>query len=181
MDPDFDDSVFMILKLFSTGTVEAVYPRNLGALCFGLTRRSFEDDLIPIKLKRFDVVFGEDWLSKNGGGIVCLGKPIHIPQVDGEPLMIFRDKKYKQLNLIWCSKDQKYLRKGCNIILAHVSKPDLEERRLDDVVVVRNFPEVFSEDLPGLMPHRAVEFQIDLVPGADLVARAPYRLTPSKL
>ncbi|GJX19987.1 putative reverse transcriptase domain-containing protein [Tanacetum coccineum] len=44
------------------------------------------------------------------------------------------------------------------------------------VPTVRDFPEVFPEDLPGLPPSRQVEFQIDLVPGAAPVARAPYRL-----
>nr|GFA07792.1 putative reverse transcriptase domain-containing protein [Tanacetum cinerariifolium] len=54
-----------------------------------------------------------------------------------------------------------------------------KEKRLEDVPVVQDFPEVFPEDLPGLPPIRPVEFQIDLVPGAAPVARAPYRLAPS--
>ncbi|GKB71410.1 putative reverse transcriptase domain-containing protein [Tanacetum coccineum] len=53
----------------------------------------------------------------------------------------------------------------------------LEEKRLKDMPTVRDFP----EDLPGLPPTRQVEFQIDLVPGAALVARAPYRLASSEL
>ncbi|GJY14489.1 hypothetical protein Tco_0384911 [Tanacetum coccineum] len=57
----------------------------------------------------------------------------------------------------------------------------LEERRLEDVPIVREFLEVFPEDLPGLPPARQVEFQIDLVPGAAPVARAPYRLAPAEM
>ncbi|GJS66944.1 putative reverse transcriptase domain-containing protein [Tanacetum coccineum] len=56
-----------------------------------------------------------------------------------------------------------------------------EEKRLEDVPTVRDFSEVVSKDLPGLPPTRQVEFQIDLVPGAAPVARAPYRLAPSEL
>ncbi|GJU25189.1 putative reverse transcriptase domain-containing protein [Tanacetum coccineum] len=56
-----------------------------------------------------------------------------------------------------------------------------EKKRLEDVPIVQDFPEVFPEDLPGLPPTRQVEFQIDLVPGAAPVARAPYRLAPSEL
>ncbi|GJU78135.1 putative reverse transcriptase domain-containing protein [Tanacetum coccineum] len=56
-----------------------------------------------------------------------------------------------------------------------------EEKRLEDVQIVQDFPEVFPEDLPGLPPTRQVEFQIDLVPGAAPVARAPYRLAPSEM
>ncbi|GJZ22224.1 putative reverse transcriptase domain-containing protein [Tanacetum coccineum] len=54
-------------------------------------------------------------------------------------------------------------------------------KRLEDVPIVPNFPEVFLEDLPGLPPTRLAEFQIDLVPGAKPVARAPYRLAPSEM
>ncbi|GJW31197.1 putative reverse transcriptase domain-containing protein [Tanacetum coccineum] len=50
-----------------------------------------------------------------------------------------------------------------------------------DAIIVQDFPEVFPEDLPGLPPTRQVEFQIDLVPGAAPVARAPYRLAPSEM
>ncbi|GJU66036.1 putative reverse transcriptase domain-containing protein [Tanacetum coccineum] len=56
-----------------------------------------------------------------------------------------------------------------------------EGKQLEDVPIVRDFPEVFPEDLPGLPPARPVEFQIDLIPGAAPVARAPYRLAPSEM
>ncbi|GKE78677.1 putative reverse transcriptase domain-containing protein, partial [Tanacetum coccineum] len=56
-----------------------------------------------------------------------------------------------------------------------------EEKRLKDVPIVRDFPEVFPEDLHGLPSTRQVEFQIDIVPGVAPVARAPYRLAPSEL
>nr|GFD01481.1 putative reverse transcriptase domain-containing protein [Tanacetum cinerariifolium] len=70
-------------------------------------------------------------------------------------------------------------------LLAHITTKEVEdkskEKRLEDVPVVRDISEVFPEDLPGLPPIRPVEFQIDLVPGAAPVARAPYRLTPSEM
>nr|GFC23144.1 putative reverse transcriptase domain-containing protein [Tanacetum cinerariifolium] len=56
-----------------------------------------------------------------------------------------------------------------------------DEKRVEDVPVIRDFPEVFPEDLPGLPPPRQVEFRIDLIPGATPVARAPYRLAPYEL
>ncbi|GJZ84256.1 hypothetical protein Tco_0649595 [Tanacetum coccineum] len=58
-------------------------------------------------------------------------------------------------------------------------KPD--EKRLEDIPVVKEFPEVFPKDLPGLPPIRQVEFQINLIPGAAPVAHAPYRLAPSEM
>ncbi|GJU57678.1 putative reverse transcriptase domain-containing protein [Tanacetum coccineum] len=55
------------------------------------------------------------------------------------------------------------------------------EKQLEEVPIVQDFPEVFPEDLPGIPPTRQVEFQIDLIPGAAPVARAPYRLAPSEM
>ncbi|GJV44974.1 hypothetical protein Tco_1429510 [Tanacetum coccineum] len=75
--------------------------------------------------------------------------------------------------------------KGCHVFLAHVTtkvaEDKSEEKRLEDVPIVQDFPKVFPEDLSGLPPIRPVEFHIDLIPGAAPVARAPYRLAPSKM
>ncbi|GJT78247.1 putative reverse transcriptase domain-containing protein [Tanacetum coccineum] len=75
--------------------------------------------------------------------------------------------------------------KGCHVFLAHVTTKKTEDKserkRLEDIPIVQDFPKVFPEDLPGLPPTRQVEFQIDLIPGAAPVARAPYRLAPSEL
>ncbi|GJY36587.1 putative reverse transcriptase domain-containing protein [Tanacetum coccineum] len=90
-----------------------------------------------------------------------------------------------RLTVISCSKAQEYMAKGCQVFLAQISakkEEDKSERKqIEDVPIVRDFPEVFPEDLPGLPPARPVEFQIDLIPGAAPVARAPYRLAPSEM
>ncbi|GJV41320.1 putative reverse transcriptase domain-containing protein [Tanacetum coccineum] len=89
------------------------------------------------------------------------------------------------LNIISCTKTQKYLLKGHHVFLAHVTTKETGdksgEKRLEDVPIVQNFPQVFPEELSGLPPTRQVEFQIDLMPGAAHVARAPYRLAPSEI
>nr|GFD49038.1 putative reverse transcriptase domain-containing protein [Tanacetum cinerariifolium] len=89
------------------------------------------------------------------------------------------------LSIISCTKTEKYVKKGFHIFLAHITTKEVEDKsekkRLEDVPIVRNFPEVFPEDLSGLPPTRPVEFQIDLVPGAAPVARAPYRLAPLEM
>ncbi|GJU91291.1 reverse transcriptase domain-containing protein [Tanacetum coccineum] len=117
-----------------------------------LLNQPFEVDLMPIKLGSFDVVIGMDWLSKYHARIICDEKVVHIP-INGETL----------------------------IIRAQVMEKKSDEKRLEDIPVVREFLEVFPEDLPGLPPVRQVEFQIDLIPGAAPVARAPYRLAPSEM
>ena len=80
-----------------------------------------------------------------------------------------------------CTTAQKYLRKNYQAFLAHIVKVKPEERKVQDVPVVRDFVDVFPEDLPGLPPARQVEFRIDLIPGATPVAKSPYRLAPSEM
>ncbi|GJZ52260.1 putative reverse transcriptase domain-containing protein [Tanacetum coccineum] len=60
-------------------------------------------------------------------------------------------------------------------------KTEIPEKRIEDVPVVRDFSEVFPEDLPGLPLTRQVEFHIELIPGAAPVARAPYRFAPAEM
>ncbi|GJV20795.1 putative reverse transcriptase domain-containing protein [Tanacetum coccineum] len=67
------------------------------------------------------------------------------------------------------------------IFIIRVIEKKSDENRLEDIPVVREFLEVFPENLPSLPPVRQVEFQIDLIPGATLVARAPYRLAPLEM
>nr|GEV34034.1 putative reverse transcriptase domain-containing protein [Tanacetum cinerariifolium] len=68
-----------------------------------------------------------------------------------------------------------------NGITSKKAEDKSEEKRLEDVSIVQEFLEVFLEDLPGLPPARQVEFQINLVPCAAPVARAPYRLAPAEM
>ncbi|GKB48462.1 putative reverse transcriptase domain-containing protein [Tanacetum coccineum] len=146
-----------------------------------LLNQPFKIDLMPIKLGSFDVVIGMDWLSKYHARIICDEKVVHIP-IDGETLIIRGDRSKTRLNLISCIKTERYISRGCQVFIIQVTeKKKSDEKRLEDIPVVREFPEVFPENLPGLPPVRQVEFQIDLIPGAAPVARAPYRLAPSEM
>nr|GEU33580.1 reverse transcriptase domain-containing protein [Tanacetum cinerariifolium] len=126
--------------------------------------------------------------SNHHAVIVCDEKIVRIPYGD-EVFIIQGDEGDKgeksKLSIILCTKTQKYIKRGCLIFLAHVMEKEAEdkskEKRLEDVPTVRDFLEVFPEELLGLSPTRQVEFQIDLVLGATPIARTPYRLAPSKL
>ncbi|GJW89367.1 putative reverse transcriptase domain-containing protein [Tanacetum coccineum] len=56
-----------------------------------------------------------------------------------------------------------------------------DEKKLDDIQIVRDFSEVFPDDLSGLPPVRELEFRVDLIPGASPVVKSPYRLAPSEM
>nr|GFC17574.1 putative reverse transcriptase domain-containing protein [Tanacetum cinerariifolium] len=145
-------------------------------------------DLMPVELGSFDAIIGMDWLAKYQAVIVCAEKIVRIPW-GNETLIILGDDSNQgnatRLSIISCTKTEKYVKKGFPIFLAHITTKEVEDKsekkRLEDVPIVRNFPEVFPEELSGLPPTRLVEFQIDLVPGAAPVARAPYRLAPSEM
>ncbi|GJX79475.1 putative reverse transcriptase domain-containing protein [Tanacetum coccineum] len=153
-----------------------------------LLGHTFNIDLMHIELDSFDVIIGMDWLVNHHAVIVYDEKIVRISYGD-EVLIVQSDRSGKEkkskLSIISCTKIQKYIMKSCQTFLAQVTKKETEdkskEKRLEDVPIVRDFWEVFLEDLPGSPPTRQVEFQIDLVPGAALVVRAPYRLAPSEL
>nr|GEV76110.1 transposon Ty3-G Gag-Pol polyprotein [Tanacetum cinerariifolium] len=136
-------------------------------------RRQCRDGYVPLKQPLcFDFIRYRCYRSSP------FGKETFIIRCDGS-------NNENQLNIISSTKTQKYLLKGYPIFLANITtkmiKDKSEEKRLEDVPIVRDFSEVFLEDVSGLPLTRQVEFQIDLIHGAAPVARAPYRLAPSEM
>nr|GEY73193.1 reverse transcriptase domain-containing protein [Tanacetum cinerariifolium] len=144
--------------------------------------------LMPVKLGSFNAIIGMDWLRRHHAMIVCNKKLVRVP-FGNETLVFHGAESYiereSRLTVTPCSKVREYRAKGCHVFLAQIfvaqedDKP--ERKQVKDVPIVQDFPEVFPENLPGLPPARPVEFQIDLIPGAAPVARAPYRLAPSEI
>ncbi|GJT95900.1 hypothetical protein Tco_1091418 [Tanacetum coccineum] len=143
---------------------------------------------MPVEMDSFDVIIGMDWLRRCHAVIVRDEKLVRIPY--GNETLVFRgnesnDGRESRLTIILCSKAQEYMAKECQIFLAQISAKKEEDKsegmQLKDVLIIQDFPEVFPEDLPGLPLAQPVGFQIDLIPGAAPVARAPYRLAPSEM
>ncbi|GJX57432.1 putative nucleotidyltransferase, ribonuclease H [Tanacetum coccineum] len=128
-----------------------------------------------------------DWMAEHRAEVVCYEKYIRVPY--GNDMLIVQGersgvKNESRLEVISSIRTQKYIDQGCQVFLIQMMKEEeteIPERRIKDVPVVRDFPEVFPEDLPGLPPTRQVEFHIELIPGAAPVARAPYRLAPAEM
>ncbi|GKE21885.1 putative reverse transcriptase domain-containing protein [Tanacetum coccineum] len=104
---------------------------------------------MPIKLDTFDIVIGMDWLLKYHAKILCDEKVIHIP-INGETLIIRGDQSKTRLNLISCIKTKRYISRGCQVFMIQVMEKKSDEKRLEDIPVVKEFPDVFLEDLPVL-------------------------------
>ncbi|GKA37728.1 putative reverse transcriptase domain-containing protein [Tanacetum coccineum] len=129
----------------------------------GLLGHSFDIDLIPVKLGSFDVIISMDWLAKYQALIICDKKVVRIPYRD-EVLIIRGDNcdGGSKLDIISCTRIQKFIQKGCQVYLAQVTSKKVEdkseEKQLEDVPIVQEFLEVFPKDVPGLPPARQVEF-----------------------
>ncbi|GJT63595.1 putative reverse transcriptase domain-containing protein [Tanacetum coccineum] len=121
----------------------------------------FDIDLIAFEHGSFDVIIGMGWLSNYKAEIICHEKVVRIPLPDRKVLRVLGEKLKEKARLLMSAK--------------------ASDKKQEEIVVVRDFPEVFSDDLSGLPPIREIEFQIELIPGATPVAKYPYRLAPFEL
>ncbi|GJZ37508.1 reverse transcriptase domain-containing protein [Tanacetum coccineum] len=121
----------------------------------------FPIDLIPLGQGSFDVIVGMDWLSNQKAVIVCHEKIVRIPVEEGKVLCVQGERNVGKTKTLMSTK--------------------ANEPTLSDIPIVRDFEDVFPDDLSGLPPQRQVEFRIDLIPGATPVAKSPYRLAPSEM
>ncbi|GKC09968.1 putative reverse transcriptase domain-containing protein, partial [Tanacetum coccineum] len=113
----------------------------------------FDIDLIPFGHGSFDVIIGMDWLSNYKAKIIFHEKVGRIPLPDGNVLRVLGERPKEKARFLMGVKIQ------------------------EEIVVVRDFPNIFPDDLSGLLPIR----EIELTPGATPVAKSPYRLAPSEL
>ena len=92
------------------------------------------------------------------------------------------ERHRKQKTVISAMKARKLIASGCTGYLASVVDTTKEENaKPEDIPIVRNFGDVFLEELPGLPPDQAISFEIELLPGTAPVSRAPYRMAPAEL
>ncbi|GJX33540.1 putative reverse transcriptase domain-containing protein [Tanacetum coccineum] len=121
----------------------------------------FDIDLIPFGHGSFDMIIGMDWFSNYKAKIIFHKKVVRIPLPDGKVLRVVGERPKEKARLLMSAK--------------------ASDKKQEEIVVVRDFLEVFSDDLSALPPIQEIEFQIELIPGATLVAKALYRLAPSEM
>ncbi|KAI3787689.1 hypothetical protein L2E82_00022 [Cichorium intybus] len=142
---------------------------------------SFLIDLKPMNTRAFDVIVGMDWLDNNRANMDCHGKIISVRTPSGSQTLIRGERRFQHIPVVSFARARRYTERGALLFMAHVAPMETEHPTVKDVEIVRDFADVFPDDLPGLPPNRQVEFVIDLVPGAKPIARAPYRLAPSEM
>ncbi|KAL0561316.1 hypothetical protein IC582_001739 [Cucumis melo] len=140
-----------------------------------------EVTLLVLDMLDFDVILGMDWLAANHASIDCSRKEVTF----NPPSMAsfkFKGGGSRSLpQVISAIRASKLLSQGTWGILASVVDTREVDVSLSSEPVVRDYPDVFPEELPGLPPHREVEFAIELEPGTVPISRAPYRMAPAEL
>ncbi|GKG38556.1 putative reverse transcriptase domain-containing protein, partial [Tanacetum coccineum] len=118
-------------------------------------------DLIPFGHGSFDVIIGMDWLSDHKAEIICHEKVVRIPLLDGKVLKVLGERPEEKARLLMSVKAR--------------------NNKQEEIVVVRDIPEVFSDDLSRFPPLREIKFRIELISGAVPIEKSPCRLAPSEL
>ena len=146
-----------------------------------IQNKDFPTDLIVLGIHDFDIVLGMDWLSKHRATLDCYKKEVRLVRLE-EPGVIFRGiRREMALSLINAMTASKMLRKGCQGYLEFVVDRRQEGTRLEDIPIVKEFPDVFPNDISSLPPDREVEFTIDLIPGTEPISIPPYRMALAEL
>ncbi|GJX61427.1 putative reverse transcriptase domain-containing protein [Tanacetum coccineum] len=123
----------------------------------------YEIEIVSGQLVKIDKVIKGcmDWLSNHKAEIVCHEKVVSISLLDGNVLRVLKERPEEKARLLMSAKTS--------------------DKKQQEIVVVRDFLEIFPDDLSGLPPVREIEFRIELIPGATPVAKSPYHLVPSEL
>ncbi|GJX71679.1 putative reverse transcriptase domain-containing protein, partial [Tanacetum coccineum] len=131
------------------------------AFMLGAEEARQDPNIMTASRQLIEIDKGMDWLSNYKAEIICREKVVRIPLPDVKVLRVLGERPEEKARLLMSAK--------------------ANEKNQEEIVVARDFPKVFPDDLSGLPPIREIEFQIELIPGATPVAKSPYRLTPSEL
>ena len=138
-------------------------------------------DLLLLDMNDFDVILGMDWLASYHASMHCFEKEV-VFRPPAELEFLFKASSLPFMpHVISCIQENRLLRKGCQGFLASVMDLQSRELEIGDIPIVREFSDVFPDDLPGLSPDHEIEFPIDLFPGTAPISLAPYRMAPTEL
>ncbi|KAL0373525.1 UNVERIFIED_CONTAM: Transposon Ty3-G Gag-Pol polyprotein [Sesamum radiatum] len=138
-------------------------------------------DLVVINFREFDVILGMDWLARNHALVDCQTNEVAVEVNRQMKTVIVGETKVIPNCLISAMTAFNLIKEGCEAYLASVRDVTKISPGVSEVPIAREFPDVFPEELPGLPPHREVDFEIETIPGAAPISIAPYRMAPSEL
>ncbi|XP_071719041.1 uncharacterized protein [Rutidosis leptorrhynchoides] len=134
--------------------------------------------LLPMEMHDFDIILGMDWLSPHYAHVDCHGKRIMFGDATKSKFVYQGTSPSGLVKVISVMKARKLISSGCEGYLAAIHDKSKKEFNIDDLPVVKEFLDVFPEELPGFPPNREVEFTIDFILGVEPISKEPYRMAP---
>ena len=122
-----------------------------------------------------------DWLSKHQAIVDCDKKAVVLKYSDLSEVTVHGIRSESESNVISSMPARRFPRKGCEAFLALVLDSKRGQVNLEIIPVIKEFPDVFPEELPGLPPKREVDLFIEVLLGTIPIFRAPYRMAPTEL
>ncbi len=134
-----------------------------------------------VPIREFDMVLGMDWLARYHAVIDCEKRQVHL-QEPGCPELVFQACKSTFFTMfISATRARRLIEGGCRAYFASVDLVTRPSPSFTDIPVVREFQDVFTEELPRMPLEREIEFSIDLIPSTLPITKAPYRMAFAEL
>ena len=143
--------------------------------------REFFANLIDLPFREFHLILGMDWLSKHRAIIDCDKKTVVLRCSDQYEVIVHNVRPSPMSNVISAMQARRLLRKGCEPFLALVLDSKRSQIELENILVVKDFPDVFPEELPNIPPEMEVDLSIEILSGTTPTSKTPYRMAPTEL
>nr|GFB99741.1 putative reverse transcriptase domain-containing protein [Tanacetum cinerariifolium] len=129
----------------------------------------------------FDIILGMDWLTEHHATIDCRSYRVIFGDIYAPEFIYHGSLSGKSMQIISTLQARTLLSHGCEGFLATIHDTTSDVPSIHDQPIVSEFPNVFPDELPGIPQVREVEFSIELIPGAEPISKAPYRMAPIEL
>ena len=143
--------------------------------------REFLVDLIALPFHDFDLILGMDWLSKHLAIVDCDKKIVLLKCSDLSEVTVHGIRSESIPKVISAMEARHFLRNGYEAFLALILDSKREQVNFKNIPVIREFPNVFPEELQGVPPEKEVDLSIKVVHGTTPILRAPYCMAPIEL
>jgi hypothetical protein len=135
-----------------------------------------------LPLGSYDLLIGMDWLAVNKSKLDYYHKTLERVRKEGKRITLQGIQKLVSVRQISTLQMRKYCRKGCPLYAMQALKTiEGAKPSPDDHPILREYRDVFLEEVPGLPPRRDIDFSIELAPGAVTVSRTPYQMSTLEL
>ncbi|XP_016730482.1 uncharacterized protein [Gossypium hirsutum] len=141
----------------------------------------FLSHLMEFPFGEFDLIIAIDWLSENRVSLDCDTKCVTLRTIDGNEIIMIEEHQNYLSNVISTLVANNLIHKGCEAYLAYILDTKVDDAVLENIHVVKEFLDIFSEDLPCLPLECEVEFRIELLVGTVPVSIAPYCMALKEL